>query len=211
MTAIYIVGGILLFFLILLLLPLSADIAYFDKLKITLRYAGIKVYGSKNEKTAPPDKATEKSEKRESKPTKEKPKKESYISKIFADKGKIEGIKFLFGLIKAALSKIIWVIRKIKFRELFLDISVASEYAADTAVTYGAVCAVVYPVINLLDLNTFFTVKKVSIYTDFDKLSPEIKASISLKTRLIYAVIAAVSLLFEYLRIKKESDKNGRK
>ena len=76
---------------------------------------------------------------------------------------------------------------------------------------YGTVCAAVYPVINVIDQNTDLGIKKVNIYTDFDKLSPEIEASVSLKTRLIYAVIAAATLFFEYLRIKKESDKNGRK
>ena len=208
MTAIYIICGIFLFFFILLLIPAGAEISYFDKFKITLRYAGIKVYDS-DKKEKPPQQANISHYDHESKPHKGKSKKQNFISKIFAQKGKIEGIKFCFRLIKVALSKIIWVIRKIKFRELFLDITVSSDDAANTAVTYGAVCATVYPVINLIDCNTSLGVKKVNIHTNFDKTSPEIKASVRANTRLIYAVIAAVSLLLPYLRIKKESDKNG--
>lgn len=194
--------------LLLLLIPVGADIAYRDTLALALKYGGIKVYDSKKKRQ--PSQDNVKSEER-SKEKAQNKKKENFISKIFKEKGKIEGIKFCFSLIKAVISKIVWVIRKIKFKNFYLNISVASEDAAKTAVIYGTVCAAVYPVITLIDQNTDLHVKKVNIYTDFDKLSPEIEVSVSIKTRLIYAVIAAVTLFFEYLRIKKESDKNGRK
>lgn len=209
MIALYIIGGIILLLLLLLIIPVSADMRYKDKFTVSVIYGGIKVFDSSKPKRKKMQKP-EQSKNEQEKPTEEKQKKENFITKIFNEKGKIEGIKFLGSLIKLAVSRIIWLIRKIKFRQFFLDISIASDDAANTAISYGAVCAVVYPIINLLDQNTDLSVKKVNIYTDFDKLSPEIEAAISVKTRLIYAVIALISVLFAYLKLKKESDKNGR-
>lgn len=209
MIALYIIGGILLFLLIVLLIPVSADMSYKDKLFVAVKYGGIKVFDSrKPEKEKPENKQAPKTPQ---KPPEEKPKKENFFTKTFNEKGKIEGIRFFAQLIKAGISRIIWVIRKIKFRRFFLDISIASDDAANTAIAYGAVCAAVYPTVNFIDQNTDLSVKKVNIYTDFDKLSPEIEAAVSVKTRFIYAVIAAISFFFAYLRIKKESDNNERK
>lgn len=209
MIALYIIGGIILLLLLLLILPVSADMRYKDKLTVSVIYGGIKVFDSSKPKEEKPQ-MLEQSKNEQEKPTEEKQKKENFITKIFNEKGKIEGIKFLSSLIKLAVSRIIWLIKKTKFRQFFIDISIASDDAANTAISYGVVCAAVYPIINLLDQNTDLSVKKVNIYTDFDKLSPEIEAAISVKTRLIYAVIALISVLFAYFKLKKESDKNGR-
>lgn len=208
MIALYIVGGVLLFILLLLLIPVSAEVGYIDTVSVKVRYGGIKVFdnsAAKKPAKESPEKPAIESE------SKDKPKKENFISRIFKEKGKIEGIKFLFSVLKAALSRIIWVIRKIKISKLFLSILVASDDAATTAIAYGALCAVVCPVLNLIDQNTDIGVKEVNISTDFDKLSPEIELSVTAKTRLIYATVAAISMLFAYLKIKKESEKNERK
>lgn len=207
MTALYIIAGILAFLILLLVIQVSVDINYRDKLLVSVRYAGIKVFdGSKPKKEKPA-----KESKKQEKPAADKPKKKNFVSEIFRKNGKIEGVKFIFGVLKITLSRIIWMLKKIKFRNLYLDISVASDDAANTAVTYGAVCAAVYPVINLLEQNTGFFAKEINIYTDFEKLSPEIKAAISLKTRLIYALITLIFWLTAFLKLKKESGKNGRK
>ncbi|MBO7520157.1 MAG: DUF2953 domain-containing protein [Clostridia bacterium] len=209
MTAVYIIGGILLFLLILLIVPVSVCLDYSDRLIIKVSYGGIKVFDSgkpKKEKAAKP----EKEKKSAAKKGKKKPEKQNFISRIFKEKGTVGGVKFCFEVIKSALSRIIWVIRRIKIKKLILSITVSSDDAANTAVVYGAVCAAVFPVTALIKENTKIGVEQISVSTDFDKLSPVINAAVSLKTRLVYAVIAAVSMLFSYVRIKKESEKNER-
>lgn len=202
MTAVYIIGGILLFLLVLLFIPVSVELAYCDRFIIKVRYGGIKVFDSDKPKKEKVPKGKTKNKTAEKK-SGEKPEKQSFISRIFKEKGKIGGIKFCFEVIKSALSKIIWVIGRIKIRKLILSITVSSDDAANTAVAYGAVCAAVFPVIAVIKENTKIGVEKINVSTDFDKISPEIEAAVSLKTRLIYAVIAAVSMLFSYVRIKK--------
>ena len=209
MTALYIIGGILLFLFVLLLIPVSAEISYIDDFNLRVKYGIIKVFD--NLKPKKPKKEKPKKSKSDSGKKKEKPKKESFISRVFKEKGKIGGIKFCFAILKAVFSKLIWVLKKISFKKLFLDITVSSDDAANTAVTYGAVCAAVYPVIALIKENTKIGVSEVNVSTDFEKISPVVKAAVAVKTRLLYAVIAAVALLAEYLRISKESEKNERK
>ncbi|MBR5922848.1 MAG: DUF2953 domain-containing protein [Clostridia bacterium] len=210
MIALYIIGGILLLILCLLLIPVGAELRFRDEPFVLVRYGGIKVFDSdKNREKA--DALSKKHKRKSAEENKaKKPKKKNFIAGIFDKYGKITGIKFCFRLIKAAILKMIWVIKRIKFRNLFLDITVSSDNAANTAIAYGEVCAAVYPVINLLDRTTSLTVKKVNVRTDFEKLSPQIEAAISLKTRLIYALIALISLYFSYLKLKKECDKNER-
>ena len=214
MTAVYIICGILLFLIVLLLIPVSVEAGYFDSFSARIRYGGIKVLDTskvKKPKKEKPKKKEKKKPKSDKKAKSESPKKENFITRIFKEKGKIGGVKFCFAVLKAALSKTVWLIKKISIEKMFLDITVSSEEAAATAVTYGTVCAAVYPVIAVIKENTKIGVSEVNISTDFDKISPIVKAAITFKTRLIYAVIAAVSLFFRYLQIKKESEKNERK
>ena len=204
MTALIIVFSVLLLIFILLLIPVSADFLCKDKVLLKVKYGGIKVFD------------TNKTKKQGSEPSgeehpKENKKKDNFISQIFKEKGKIDGIKYLFTLIKLLLSRIIWLIKKIEFKKIFLDITVSSDDAATTAVSYGALCGVVYPVVNIIGQNGKIGFKEINIRTDFDKLSPLIEIGITAKTRLIYAVIGAIVFIFEYLRLKKESEKNGRK
>lgn len=208
MIALYVIIGIFLFLFCLLIIPVSAELRFHDKLFALVRYGGIKVFDtSKNPEKTKKLAAAHGKKDTENGKKKKKPKKKSFIAEIFEKNGKIAGIKFCARLIKAAILKIIWVIRKIKFRDLILNICVSSDDAANTAIAYGEVCAVVYPVINLLDNVTTLTVKEVDVRTDFDKLSPDIEAAVILKTRLIYSLIALTSLYFTYRRLKKESDK----
>lgn len=210
MTALYIIGGILLFLLLLLIIPISAEAGFTDIFAARVKYGGIKVFDTSKPKKQKKLK-TKKPKSQKPKADKPKEKKESFITRIFKEKGKIGGIKFCFAVLKAGLLRVIWLIKKITVKKLFLDITVSSDDAAGTAIAYGGVCAAVYPVVAIVKENTKVGISEVNISTDFDKLSPVIKAQIAVKTRLIYALIAAISFVFAYFKIKKESEKNERK
>lgn len=222
MTALYIIGGILLFFFLLLIIPVSVFFEYDDDFVLKIRYGGVKILDLKwikklvsyiTEKSKKPkkEKPKKKKKKQEKEPKKEKEKSENFILKYFKEKGIIESVRFCLAVLYAALVRIVRVLKHIRIKKLFLDITVSSDDAANTAIVYGSLCAVLCPLVNLLERRTKIGVKQVNVRTDFDKLSPIIKTSVFLKTELIFAVIAAISMLFEFLKIKKESDKNERK
>ena len=80
-----------------------------------------------------------------------KPKKEGYLKKLFDEKGAVEGVIQFLSLIKLIISKIAGLSSKCKINNLVLNIKTASEDPSETAIYYGAVSAVVYPAIGVLN------------------------------------------------------------
>ena len=110
------------------------------------------------------------------------------------------------------LKKLWWVVKKFKFRRFYLNLSVATNDAASTAINYGKICSAVYPIISFLETNADFKAKEINISADFDKSDSEFKISTSVTTRLFFWLVAAISALFEFLKIqRKESEKYERK
>ena len=149
MTALYIIGGILLFVFLLLIIPISVFFEYDDDFALKIRYGGIKILDLKwikklisyfTEKSKKPKK--EKKQKKQKKPKKEKPgkekkKSENSIIAYFKKKGVIESVRFCLAVLYAALSRIVRVLKHIRIKKLFLDITVSSDDAANTAIVYG--------------------------------------------------------------------------
>lgn len=93
-----------------------------------------------------------------------------------------------------------------------LDLTVATDDAANTAIQYGSVCAVLYPVLSLLQSTVDLKSKEVNINADFEKSKWEFKTSILVKAQLIYWIIAAIGTLKQYYKLqRKEREKYERK
>ena len=94
------------------------------------------------------------------------------------------------------------IFRHIKFRQLNIDITVASDNAADTAINYGRLCAGVYPALSVI-LNVIkYDDYKVNIRPDFDK--SELEADISAELSLIpwIALAGALTALVRFIGFK---------
>ena len=107
-----------------------------------------------------------------------------------------------------------WIIRFVKIRKFVFDLSIASDNAADTAIEYGEVCCVIYPIISFIQTNTNFKFKtdNINISPDFDSTDSKLKASVLVKAKLIICLIAIAGLLWDYTKKqRKESEKNERK
>ncbi len=209
MTALIIILCVLAFLALLLFLPVTVRLFYNDlSFKFKVKYAGITVFKSDKEKP-------ETEEESEETPTTEKPetkevKKESFIKKEYKRLGAFGFIRFYGAVLKYALYKLVWFIKKLKFKVFLIDLTVATKQAADTAIQYGGVCAAVYPVLSLLVQNAEFKLKKVNISTDFDKTEYELSADISVTTRIVYMLILACAVVFKYFALKKESENDER-
>ena len=158
----------------------------------------------------------------EEKPKKEKPetdekaknredtKEPSKISRLFAHKkaklGFTGAVKFFLDVLKEVLQKLVWAIRKIKFDRFKLNLVVASEDAATTAINYGCFCTAVYPLLSFLCSNTNLELKEVNISADYEKTAVDLDLCVRLKTRLIYFLVLAIKLLNTYRKLIKEVD-----
>ncbi len=125
--------------------------------------------------------------------------KEGYFKKIFREKGVIEGSVEILSILKSIISKIFETISKATITKLNLNITVAGEDPALTAVTYGGVCAVVYPIIGLI--NGISTVKNqnVIIGADYETKDSKGEFLVEIKMKAYKSIHVVLSLIKEFL------------
>ncbi len=236
MVALWIIGGILLFFAVLLNCPIVAEIKYLSAVfEIKVKYMGFTVYPPKKkpdgeEKLKSPEaevspkeavssgiksskktvEAIEKDidKKEDSNNKKTKQKKEKTKNDLFE---KIEVVKVILESSKKGLRRLV---KGIRICDINLDFAVADEDAYNAAINYGIVNTAVFNVISFL--RTFFTVsiEKINIICRFNSSQSNYDGSCRIKLRPITAILAAGSIYFHYLanakKYKKENEKNDK-
>lgn len=203
MTALWILFGIFLFLLLMLLLPITVFFSYKKEVEWKVCFAGIKIISSDKKQT---DKSSEKKSE-ESKPKEKKDKfLTEYFSKLKAEHGFEGAVKYCASLAGIIIRKLVLFIKRLKFRKFILLMSIASDDAAKTAVTYGGICSAVYPVLSFLTANADFKSKQIDIFADFNSEESAAELSIIVRTMLFTALITAVLAFKEYRKLTKESE-----
>lgn len=203
MLALYIISGIVLIVAALLLCPVSIGWKYDKKMSVTAKYLFFNIPLSS---------------KKEQKEDKNAPQKN-----VFGDYYKKHGfsktVSQVFGIIKTVAERLWWLIKKLKIKGFTLDITVATENAAHTAIEYGAVCSAVYPAVAFVGSVAQMDIKRMNVSADFEGAKSSLETSGVLKCRLIWAFVAAVGLIVALVKMrvininpnKVEGANNGRK
>lgn len=192
MVALYIIGGILLLIALILFLPITAQIKFKDDLDLKVKFLGVTVYKLKEDK---PKTEKSKGENTEAKP---KEKKAGIFSKLKAKHGFKGAIKELFDFVGNVISKIKPQLLKIKFRKFKLNLIIVGEDAAMTAIEYGAVCGIVYPVLSFIDQNLNIKLKQINVEAGFKHNESEFSTSFDIKANALLLSIIAFKALKEY-------------
>ncbi len=117
-------------------------------------------------------------------------------------------------LIKSAAPPIKRLLRKIKFRDVYIDCVVGSDDAAVTALKYGGYCAAIYSLTELI--RTYFDshIREVNIEADFSAEKDDIFAygtiQLRISTALGCALWLGVRVLKTYTKHNSPKD-NGQK
>lgn len=205
MTFLYVLLGIIAFFLIILSIPLHITIGYDDKIRVSIRYLFIKfnvLPTKQNQKKEKPKKPTE--EKKE--PPKDKPQKEKKPNPIL-EMVKANGYDGMMTVI-TNLGRILKIyggktFKSVVFDELDLYISVGTGDSAATAIKYGQTCQKVYPVMGFICSNNIVKKYDINVEPDFlaNKTEGEFycelhlcirkisNATIAMVIRLIFGVV----------------------
>ena len=202
-----VLGAIIVVLITLLILPVKLKVDYDKELTFTLKYLGFTLLDSEEE-----DKETKKVLKKVQSTA--LPTDKESIKSTYKQKGVTGTIKYYGDVLLLILKRLRWIIRFIKIRKFVFDLSIASDNAADTAIEYGEVCCVIYPIISFIQTNTNFKFKtdNINISPDFDSTDSKLKASVLVKAKLIICLIAIAGLLWDYTKKqRKESEKNERK
>lgn len=153
MTALYIILGIVVFFIILLSIPVVLDMTYTDKFYLKVSWLFLKY------KLLPHEEKEKKKKKPEEKKPKEqtlsddsgqKPKKDNFI-KVFYDNQGVTGIVELVKNCASYLGKFgKGFLKSIYIKKLEIAINVSESDAASTAIKYGKICQEIYPPLGFI-------------------------------------------------------------
>ena len=199
MIALYIILGILLLIFLILMIRVQVFVTFADELSITVKVLfyqkTILPSPPKHEKKkkAKPDKKPKKEEKTTETEEKEPEKKQSYLSKLKEKKGLSGLVSLLTDVARIAGGLLKGLFSHIVIHKLDVGIALNSGDAASTAVTYGKLCSVVYPAVNIITAATVCKNYNVSIEPVFDsEEKTEVYADIHAHLRLIFAVWEAL-------------------
>lgn len=192
MIALYIIGGILLLIALILLLPITAQVEFKNDLDLKIKFLGFTVYKLEDEKPKP-KKAKEKALKQTP-----KEKEQGIFAKLKAKHGFRGAIKEIFGFAGSVITQIKPQLLKLKFRKFKLDLIIVGEDAAMTAIEYGAVCGIVYPVLSFIDQSLNIKLKQINVEAGFKHSESEFSTSFDIKANALLLLIIAFKALKEY-------------
>lgn len=207
MTFLYVLLGIIAFFVILLSIRITINAEYFDEFKLSISWLFLKIQ-------ILPSNKKDKSQK-EKKPKKEKPakepssepepdpaeqsteKKENIFVKFYNNQG-FDGVIELINNAVSALGKMFSSFKKhIVIRELFLFMTVTGGCdAAETAMEYGRICQKVFPAMSFICSNLPVKKYDVEIEPDFIGLKNSAQFATSIHIRPIFFINAVFVLVF---------------
>ncbi len=186
MIVLYIILGLLAVIGLLLTVPIRVFGSVKDNVNLSVKFLfwNINILPSKKSKEAEPAKQSENAK------------------KIIGKNGAFSTIKELFSVAKMLFGRVVWILRKVRIDRLEALITVADDDAAKTGIEYGATCSLVYPAVGFLGTFTDISHTNVSVVADFDSAESKIELDGEISLRLVWAVMAAVSALWQYIKIK---------
>lgn len=205
MTALYIILGIIAFFILLLSVKVMITVHYDDELTVSLSWLFLKFdllpQKEKHKKKEKKKKEKDKPEETDEKIPEPKKKKDNMFVRFYRNQG-VSGVVQLLKDAAAALGGMFRRIgRAFLFEELYVSLTVGSGDSADTAVKYGKVCSAAFPAMGFIVSNMRVKKYNIEITPDFIRGSNSarmhVKAAV-IPLRLINAVIiVAFQLLFK--------------
>lgn len=199
MTALIVIGVVLLSLFLIGLIKITLHIEYDEELEFSVSVLGVVVYSNKKPKK---EKKVSK-EKSDENPTENEKNAKNIIKNIYHQKGLKYTVDLILELLKILAKKFMWLLKRLKIRDFRMSLSVVGSDAAQTAITYGAVCSAIYPAIAFLDTNLNFKAKKIDIYSDFDKKDANFSIGTDIKAEIIVILILAVGSLWEFYKVYK--------
>lgn len=192
MTVLYILLALILLLGIALCLPLKVEIKFENNFFIKVEFLKFTLY--------PKKKKTMKKSQNPQKPSTQsaEPKEKNLFEKLVDKKGFKGAISELFTFFKAVISPLGKFLKKLKFRKIDVRLSVVGSDAAATAIDYGIVCSVVYPVLSVFESIANAKYKRIDIRSDFEGKKSSFGFSLCVKASVIFILVFGYKIFKEY-------------
>lgn len=216
MTALYIILGIIAFFVIVLSIPVVLDLEYADAVRCKASWLFLKFdlypFPEKKKKEEKP-----KEEKKEEKPEEKKeeapkPKKENFLKTFYNNQG-LSGVIELLNNCVAALKRfsVKLVKRAVIIKKFHLEVHITEDDAAATAIKYGKVCSGLYPSLGFICSNMKVKDYKVNVFADYcgEKTTVEFITETAFIPRAMInaGIVLVFSLLKQLLKVAISNNK----
>ena len=206
MTALYVIVGIIAFFIILLSVRITINAEFFDEFKLSVSWLFIKLQilpSKKSDKPKKEKKPKEKKEEPEPEPQPEEQpaeKKENIFVTFYNNQG-FDGVVQLINNAASALGNMFISFKKhIVIRELYLFMSVTGGCdAAETAMQYGRLCQKIFPAMSFICSNLPVRKYDVEIEPDFLGLKNNAQFAVSIHIRPVFFINAVIVLVFRLI------------
>ncbi len=123
------------------------------------------------------------------------------------ENGLLATVQSLAGLLKLFVNRAVWLLRHCLVERFHLKIVCAGDDAAETAMEYGAVCAVVYPLVGLLQNAARFEEKglDIAVLCDYDSKDTVLQFDTTVRVRVVYLLCALAFIIFENVKKQRSS------
>ena len=205
MIVLKIIGWVLLGLLALILLALCVkvhmQIEYSsENTSAVLKWLFLKFKLYPKEKKKPKEESSESEEEKEEEKKEEKPKEKSSLLKTLYD---AEGIDGLIAILQKVLSYTRTffgnLIHGFVIDELYLDVRCTRSDAAATAIFYGEVCAVLFPLLGALAAKCRLKKYDVNVYPDFIARFSDVTMYTSFHFTPMYLIGITLAYVFKLL------------
>ena len=185
-----ILAVVLLALFFVLMCPVTVNVKTDEnkKIKFNVKFLFINI----NNQKAKPEKKAEGTSKKEN------------IFKTYHKKyGFTDTVSKTFEMLSEALNELSFILKKAKFKKVYLTITVATDDASKTALSYGRICSVVYPVTAYMDneLKVSRNAFDINIGCDFNTNKPDYSFEIEVSLKSFSAVISAIKLFKKYKKL----------
>lgn len=207
MTALYVIIGVIAFFIVLLSIKLVITVHYEDDISLSVGWLFLKFnILPKKENEDKPKKEKKKKEKKEEQPqnkdeTIKEPKKKK--DNMFVRFYKNRGVSGVVQLLKDAANALGGMFKRIGrsflFEELFIALEVGASDSAETAIKYGKVCSAAFPAMGLIVSTMRVNKYSIDINPDFLYGRNVARLHTKISVRPIKLINAVIILAFELL------------
>lgn len=218
MTALYIILGIIAFFVLILSIPVVLELEYTDSVRCKVSWLFWKFdlypFPKKKKKEEKPNEEKKEDKPEEKKDETTKPKKENFLKTFYNNQGLSGVIELLNNCVGALKRFSVRLIKRAIIIKIFhLDIHITEDDAAATALKYGKVCSGLYPSLGFICSNMKVKDYKVNVFADYcgEKTTVEfITKTAFIPRALINAgIVLAFSLLKQLLKVVISNNKSS--
>ncbi len=201
--------GIIALVLLVLLAPVSVMLSLQDKFSAKVSVFGIPVFSTarkrpKKEKTEKQQQKKQVRTQKKDEKKAQKPKKKNIWQRATEQHEFADTVKGFGSLALAILKKAMRIFKHIHFRKFRFRLDYGTPDAAQTAIQYGVICSVVYPVLERLFAISDCKAKQIDINADFNHPKSMFQFSVAVRTQPIWFVIIGLSALRVYKKWERD-------